>query len=169
MNPTGIPTRRAVLRGIAALGLGSGALKHSESAQAKNRKKRKKRKTCPRGKRIGAVAVPATGATVQTPVLRQGQRYRLRASGYWRTNATRGQDAFADFSIVAPGSHVKEFEGVRLGLAVDGDSPDLWGSYDPSHEYERVVTGQGDALSLRCSDAIYDDNTGAVFVEVLCA
>ncbi len=166
MNPPGIPSRRAVLRGFAALGFGCGVVRLAESAHAK---KRKKRKTCPRGKRIGSVNVPATGAAVRTPVLKRGPDYRLRASGYWRSNATRGQDAFADFSIVAPGSHVKEFEGVRLGLAVDAGSPDLWGSYDPGHVYERVVTGQGDALSLRRNDAIYDDNSGAVFVEIFCA
>jgi hypothetical protein len=171
MSPAHVPSRRAVLRGLAGLGLG-GAPLLSDAAEARDgrerKRKRKPRQTCPRGKLIGAVNVPGTGAAVRTPVLRQRQRYRLRASGYWRSNASRGQDAFADFSFGTPSSYVTEFEGVRLGLAVDGDGPDLWGSYDSGHEYERVVTGRGIAVTLRCNDAVYADNSGAVFVEIFC-
>ena len=165
-------SRRHILRGLTALGF-STVLRPPDAAQArKGKKKPKKRKpgtVCPSGQLVGSVAVPGTGAPVLTPLLRQGQRYRLRASGFWRSNATHGQDAFADFPLANPTSHTTDFEGVRLGLAVDSGSPDLWGSYTPNHEYERVVTGQGGALALRCNDAIHLDNSGAVFVEVFCA
>ncbi len=83
-------------------------LGRGESAEAKRngRKKRGRRKkqgtpngqtpggqtpqSCQPGKQVGAVSVPATGAAVSTPILAQGQRYRLRASGFWNTNATDG-------------------------------------------------------------------------------
>jgi hypothetical protein len=106
---------------------------------------------------------------VSTPVLAQGQRYRLRASGFWSSNATHGQDAFADFEFANPAAVVTTFEGVRLGLSIDGGSADVWGSYSTGHVYEREVVGQGAALSLRCSDKVHTDNSGSVLVEVLCA
>jgi hypothetical protein len=180
MNPTqiavatgsakSIPSRRAVLRSLAGLGFGVGAWRLSDPARAKKgKKKRKPRKRCPRGKRVAALTVPGTGAEVLTPTLRQGQPYRVRASGYWRSNATRGQDAFADFSIVNPDDYTTNYEGVRLGLVLDNINPDLWGDYTPAHEYERVVTGRGTALSLRSIDTDYADNSGALFVEIFCA
>ena len=173
MNPTDDPSLRAVLRGLAALGLGGGALRLSGPAQAKNGKKRGKkrnsRQRCPPGKLIEAVTIPGTGAPARTPVLKQGQRYRVRASGYWRSNATRGQDAYADFSIVDPAAFTTNYEGVRLGLVFDDQNPDLWGGYNPGHEYERVVTGRGITLSLRSIDTDYSDSSGALLVEIFCA
>ena len=175
-------TRRTFVRFVgAAAAMGAIAVvSRGESAEAKKgRKKRGKRQkqtpggqtpqTCQSGTQVGAVSVPATGATVQTPVLLQGQRYRLRASGFWSSNATNGQDAFADFPFANPAAFVTTFQGVRLGLSVDGGSADVWGSYTTNHVYEREVTGQGVALSLRCSDKVHTDNSGAVLVEVLCA
>jgi hypothetical protein len=166
----GLPSRRQMLHRLAGVALGLGVTRSPGTVEAKKnrRKKRKRQEACSRGERVAGVVVPGTGGTVQTPALTQGQRYRVRASGYWRSNATRGQDAFADFSIVTPSSYATEFEGVRLGLAFDGDSPDLWGSYTTSHEYERVVTGRGTAVPLSCIDKVHDDNTGAVFVEIFC-
>jgi hypothetical protein len=58
--------------------------------------------------------------------------------------------------------------GVRVGLAVDDGSPDLWGSYTTSHLYEMTVTGQGKALSLHYVDPITADNSGALLVDVFC-
>ena len=43
------------------------------------------------------------------------------------------------------------------------------GSYNTGHIYERVIMGQGAALSLRCSDKVFTDNSGSVLVEILCA
>jgi hypothetical protein len=102
-------------------------------------------------------------------VLQHGQRYRLRAIGFWNSNQTHGQDAFADFELANPNVFVAAFNGVRLGLSVDGGSADFWGAYNPNHVYERVVIGKDAALSLRCSDVVFTDNTGQVQVEVRCA
>ncbi len=145
-----------------------------ESAEAK-RKGRKRGKgrgqqaVCQPGTQVGAVSVPATGATVNTPVLVAGQRYRLRASGFWNTNATDGNDAVAAFPFANPNAPVLTTGGVRVGLAVDGGSPDLWGSYSTTHLYEREIIGQGAALSLRYTDPIVTDNSGSLLVDVFCA
>ena len=171
-----VSTRRRVLRllgGAAAMGAVA-VVSRGEATEAKRKRGKKTGKgqqqaVCPPGRQFGAVSVPGTGATVTTPVLVAGQRYRLRASGFWSTNATRGLDAFADFAFADPTTPVTIFEGVRLGLSVDGGSADLWGSYTTGHVYEREVVGQGVALSLRCSDLIHTDNSGSVLVEVLCA
>jgi hypothetical protein len=164
------PSRRTFLVGLAggAYTLGVSWLPDAVAAR-KKKKKRKKRSGCRRGQRVGAVSVPGTGALYFTPVLKLSQRYRLRASGAWTSNLTNGQDAFADFPIADPTVHTKFFAGVRLGLSVGGGSPDGWGSYTPSHVYEREVIGQGAALSLRCNDVVHADNSGTVEVEVFCA
>ena len=127
--------------------------------------------TCPPGSSVGAVSVPATGGTVSTPVLASGQKYRLRATGFWITNATHGNDATADFLLANPAdlaNVVKIFNGVRLGLSVDGGSPDVWGEYNVAHTYEREVTGTGAALTLKYTDPITTDNSGSLSVEVFC-
>jgi hypothetical protein len=171
-----VATRRHFVRllgGGAALGAVVVTTQAEPAAAKRKRRKKgnnkKKQAICRPGSQLGAVSVPATGATVTTPVLLQGQRYRLRASGFWLSNATHGQDAFADFEIAAPTKVVTTFQGVRLGLSVDGGNTDLWGSYTTNHVYEREVVGQGAALSLRCSDVVHADNSGAVLVEILCA
>ena len=179
-----VSTRRSFvhLLGAATAMSAVAVVARGEAAEAK-RKGRKKKKNknkntpttqtpqtiCQSGSQVGAVSVPGTGASVSTPVLAQGQRYRLRASGFWSSNATHGQDAFADFEFANPNAVVTTFEGVRLGLSIDGGSADVWGSYTTNHVYEREVVGQGAALSLRCSDKVHTDNSGSVLVEVLCA
>jgi hypothetical protein len=170
-------TRRGFVRllgGTAALGAVAAATRVEPAAAKRKRRRKKKKKqvtplTCQPGTQVGAVSVPATGATVTTPVLLAGQRYRLRASGFWSSNATHGQDAFADFEFANPNAVVTTFQGVRLGLSVDGGNIDQWGTYNTNHVYEREVVGQGAALSLRCSDLVHSDNSGAVLVEILCA
>jgi hypothetical protein len=167
------PSRRDVLRGLVGTGLGLAALRLPEAIEA--RKKRKKRKkgnkgqTCQPGTSIGTVSVPASGAMASSPALVQGQRYRLRATGFWNTNATHGNDAFASFPINNPGAPVTVFQGVRLGLSVDGGSPDQWGSYNITHNYEREIVGQGAPLSLRYTDPATSDNSGSLTVNIVCA
>src|SRR5215212_6727729 len=124
-------TRRSVLRllgGATAMGAVA-VVNRGEVVEAKRKRGKKKAKgqqqaICQPGKQFGAVSVPGTGATVSTPVLVAGQRYRLRASGFWSSNATHGQDAFADFEFADPTKVVTTFQGVRLGLSVDGGSAD---------------------------------------------
>lgn len=172
-----VSTRRGILRfvgGAAALG-SIVAIGGGQSVEAKKKGKGKKKKTkkqpviCQPGQTVGSVSVPATGTVVSTPVLAAGQRYRLRASGFWSSNATHGQDAFADFALATPAVPVTTFQGVRLGLEVDGGSADFWGSYSTGHVYEREIVGQGRAITLRCSDAVFTDNSGTVLVDVFCA
>jgi hypothetical protein len=168
-------SRRDVMRGLLGTGLGFAALRLPEAVEAKKRKKRKKRKnvdngqTCEPGTSIGTVSVPATGAVVSTPVLALDQRYRLQATGFWNPNATHGNDAFASFKLANPGEIALTYQNVRLGLSVDGGSPDLWGSYNITHNYEREVTGQGAALSLRYTDPVTSDNSGSLTVKIVCA
>jgi hypothetical protein len=169
------PSRRDVTRGLKVTGLGLAALQLPGTGEARKQKKPKKPKkckkkqTCQPGMLIGSVSVPASGDTVSTPVLAQGRRYLLRATSLWITNATYGNDAFAAFPFANPGAPITTLQGVRLGLSVDGGSPDQWGSYTTSHIYERVVTGQGTALSLRFTDPVTSDNSGSLLVDVICA
>jgi hypothetical protein len=58
--------------------------------------------------------------------------------------------------------------GVRLGLSLDGRSPDIWGAYSLNHTYTTSVVGQGRGLSLRMQDSVHADNSGALNVEVIC-
>jgi hypothetical protein len=150
--------------------------------EARNKKKRKKAQpgqqdgqngqngqTRPTGQQLRIVSVPSSGSTVSTPALAAGQRYRLRASGFWHTNPQYGNDAFAAFPFADPNAPGTTYQSVRLGLSVDGGSPDQWGSYTTSHIYERQIIGQGAALSLRFTDPVPDDNSGSLLVEVFCA
>ncbi len=167
-----ISTRRNVLKwlgGTVAGGLVVVAAGHAADAKRKKKGKKQKAKTCAPGRSVGSVNVPADGTAVNTPVLDAGQRYRLRATGFWTSNATHGQDAFADFELANPNVSVTTFQGTRLGLSVDGGNVDQWGSYNTNHVYQREVVGQGTALSLRCSDVVFTDNSGSVTVDVFCA
>jgi hypothetical protein len=170
------PSRRDVLRGLAVTGLSLATLQAPAAIEAKKKGKKGKKgkkqpqvaQVCQPGTTAGSVSVPATGATVNTPVLAQGQVYRLRASGFWNSNVTTGNDAFAAFTFANPGVPGTTYEGIRLGLSVNGDSPDQWGSYNTSHIYERQVTGQGAALSLRYTDPQTSDNSGSLLVDIFC-
>lgn len=168
------PTRRDVVRGLIVTGLGFTALQRLDSSEARKRKKKKNKgnsggQTCQPGATIGSVNVPANGSAVSTPVLTAGQRYRLRANGFWYTNPSYGQDAFASFALANPSAPNTTYQGVRIGLSVDGGSPDQWGSYHITHNYERDVVGQGKGLSLRYTDPVTTDNSGTLLVEVICA
>ena len=175
-NEKTVSTRRGVLRfaggaaAIAALAaMGEITVDAKRRGKGKGKGKKKQQVVCQPGQSIGSVSVPATGTMVSTPILIAGQRYRLRASGFWSSNATHGQDAFADFAFATPATPVTTFQGVRLGLEVDGGSPDFWGSYSTGHVYEREIVGQGRAVTLRCSDVVFTDNSGTVLVDVFCA
>jgi hypothetical protein len=172
-----VSSRRNVLRlfggvaaasAIAATGLGEAGAKRKTKKRKKKQKGGQNGQTCAPGTSLGTVSVPATGATVNTPILAQGQAYRLRASGYWITNATYGNDAFAAFPFANPNAPETTYQNVRLGLSVDGGSPDQWGSYTNTHVYERQVIGQGASLALRFTDPAPQDNSGSLIVEILC-
>ena len=174
-----VSTRRSFVRllgGAAAMGAVV-AVAQADPADAKRRRKRNKKKARPRRPRRRSARRHAgwRGECAghrgegQHPVLVAGQRYRLRASGFWNTNATDGNDAVAAFAFATPNAPVTVAGGVRVGLAVDDGSPDLWGSYTTTHLYEMTVTGQGKALSLHYVDPITADNSGSLLVDVFCA
>ncbi|MEZ4565360.1 MAG: hypothetical protein R2853_21795 [Thermomicrobiales bacterium] len=169
------PSRRNALRALVGSALGLAVVRLPEDGEARKRKKRKKSKkqpsaqTCVPGTSLGIVKVPATGAKVSTPALAAGQRYRLQANGYWNTNASYGADAFASFKFANSSDIATTYQGVRIGLAVDGGSPDAWGSYHITHNYEREITGKGAPLTLHYTDPVTSDNSGSLTVDVICA
>lgn len=162
-------SRRGVMRGLAAglVAAAAGGLAVADTPAKK--RNRPNKKTCKPGKVVTSVSVPANGSTATTPVLKSGQRYRLRAVGFWATNTIDGNDAFAAFPLNDPTKFTTVYEGVRLGLSVDGASPDQWGSYNSGHTYEQTISGQGRSLQLRYSDKGYSDNSGSLTVDVICA
>ena len=56
--------------------------------------------------------------------------------------------------------------GTRLGLSLDGSSPDKWGAYNAKHVYERMLIGDNVGYVLSNTDPDKSDNSGSLFVEV---
>jgi hypothetical protein len=179
-------SRRTVLRNLAAtlLATAGGGIAASTQARKKHRKKGRKKKkkgqqkpptqtptpkTCVPGEVIARVSVPADGSTVNTPVLLENVDYVLRPSGAWGTGANLLQDAFAAFTFADPQSPRLFTDGVRTGLLLDGELPDIWGPYKPNHTYGLVVIGKGKAIGFRMLDSDYTGNNGVVHVDVTCA
>jgi hypothetical protein len=168
------PSRRDALRALVGSSLGLAVVRLPEDGEAKKKRKKRKKKQpngqmCEPGTSIGSVRVPATGAIVSTPALASGQRYRLQATGYWNTNASYGADAFASFKFANPNEIATTYQNVRIGLAVNGGSPDEWGSYHITHNYEREITGKGAPLTLHYTDPVTSDNSGSLTVDIVCA
>jgi hypothetical protein len=154
---------------IKLLGGAAAGLLATSGPIARNALAKKTTKTCQPGKRIAYLAVPADGSAVLTPVLERGQPYILRASGYWSTNGDDMNDAVAAFPFANPREPVFFHNGIRLGLSVNGESPDIWGPYDLSHTYTTRWIGEGKRVSLWMLDSFYIDNARLLNVEVLCA
>ena len=130
--------RRGVLRmlGVAALGASGVSVLAQERSDARKKPNRNNKKRCKPGKSVANVQVPANGSIVTSPTLKKGQQYRLRANGFWNTNAQYGNDAFASFQFANPTTPVLTFQNVRIGLSVNGGSPDQWG-VTTAHMYEQ--------------------------------
>lgn len=166
-------TRRSTLRTLSATflalaGGGAAVAEAGKKGKKKGKGKGKSRKTCRSGRIVASLAVPATGGEVFTPALSKGQRYTLRAFGSWSTNATFQCDAVAAFQNGNPAVPHFNDNGVRLGLSLDGRSPDIWGAYSITHTYATSVVGKGRRLSLRMQDSGYTDNSGVLNVDVIC-
>ena len=159
-------TRRRAMRLLGGAVALAAADRLTGAASAKNAAPRKKDKRCGSAKLIGAIWVPATGPGVLTPRFLKGRRYRLRAVGFWTTNTTHGQDAFAAFPFNNHNAPVLTYQGTRLGLAIDNDGPDQWGAYNSKHVYERYLVGRGSGYVIYNTDPDKSDNSGSVFVEV---
>jgi hypothetical protein len=168
----GDASRRHVIRLLGGGASGSlaaiAALAGAEAKKKKKKRKKTKGKTCSPGTRMASIDVPADGNRAFTPVLKDGQRFRLLAVGSWSTNDAHANDAYAAYKKLSRFDPILEFEGVRLGLSVDDGSPDEWGDYNPNHVYELEMTGRGDALSLHYTDPQPADNSGTLLVEVYC-
>jgi hypothetical protein len=152
-----------LLGGAVAL---AAAGRFASAGAAKDDAPRKKDKRCGSPKLIDTIWVPAIGPGVLTPTFRKGRRYRLRAVGFWTTNKTHGQDAFAAFPFSNHNAPVLSYQGTRLGLGIDNDGPDQWGAYNPNHVYERYLVGSGVGYVIYNTDPDKSDNSGSVFVEV---
>jgi hypothetical protein len=170
--------RRSAVRGLAAallaLAGGGAAVADATRKRKKNKKKgkgnsgKKPRNRCRPGLLLASLAVPANGSEVFTPALTKGDQYTLRASGFWSTNGEFMNDAVAAFPFANPALPTFTDGGVRLGLSVDGRSPDIWGAYSLGHEYTTSVVGQGRGVSLRMQDSVFSDNGRLLNVDVIC-
>lgn len=186
-------SRRAVVRGLAAglIAAAGGGISMDTLAGKNKKKKRKKAKKqtpaqtptptppptptpnplpefCPRGTSLGTISVPSDGRVVYTPILPKGQGYILEAYGYWSTGGEYMMDAFAAFRWHDERYPLLYHNGVRLGLAINGESPDLWGPYTQSHRYDFIVIGKDAPVSLQMLDSDFSDNGRDLYVEVLC-
>ncbi len=175
-------SRRTVLRGLAAalLATAGGGIAASTQAKKKGRKKTNNGprkpptptptpKTCVPGEFIARVSVMADGSTVKTPVLLDDVDYVLKPSGFWGTGANLLQDAFASFTFADPQSPRLFIDGVRTGLLMNNELPDIWGQYKSNHGYGLVVIGKGQPVEFRMLDSDYTGNNGVVHVDVTCA
>lgn len=101
-------SRRAAVRNLAGalLALAAGGASVVDARQKRKKKgkgkSRKKRNTCRVGRIVASLAVPSDGSEISTPSLKQGQRYTLRASGFWSTNGEFMNDAVAAFPFANP-------------------------------------------------------------------
>ena len=172
---TATANRRAAVRGLAAalFALAGGGAAMAEAKKTSRKKARraarkKRRSTCRRGRVLANLAVPGDGTEIFTPVLKSGQRYTLRASGFWSTNGAYLNDAVAAFLAADPNQVAFVDLGVRLGLSLDGRSPDIWGPYSQEHEYTTSVIGQERRVPMRMQDSDYADNGRLLNVAVIC-
>jgi hypothetical protein len=176
--------RRLVLQGLAAGLMATAGGSVTSNALAKSHRSKKKgrrspnpgpnptpaaQSICPPGKSLGFIGVPADGSQVFTPVLEKDVSYLLRATGFWSTNGNDAVDAFAGFAFANQTQTFLFSNGIRVGLAVNGESPDNWGHYAESHEYNLVLIGKGQRASLQMLDSDFRDNARLLNVEVLCA
>jgi hypothetical protein len=178
-------SRRSVLRGLAAGLLATAGGGIAASTLAKKRKKKRKNKpaptptpdprpqsACSEVTTIAFVSVRADGSVVETPFLQKGQIYHLRADGWWGDGGENATDAYARFRFAAPSEHTLFDGNVRVGLSVNGNSPDLWSNkpdgYDQSHRYTMAIVGQDAPATLSMVDRDYSDNHRELTVEVVC-
>jgi hypothetical protein len=124
---------------------------------------------------IALINVPSNGNIVETPVLKKGQIYHLRAEGWWAQGGEYANDAYARYRYHADAEYNLYENGVRLGISVNGQSPDLWGSsadpdenYELNHRYTMALVGKDGPATLRVQDSNYNDNSRDLYVEVVC-
>ena len=190
------PSRRTMVRGLATGliavtggGIASDTLARKRRKNKKNKKRGKKtpesqpipipdpgpRSACSEVTSIAFISVPSNGTVVETPILENGQIYHLRAEGWWAQGGEYANDAYARYRYHAKNEYNLSENGVRLGISVNGHSPDLWGhsadpaeNYNLAHEYTMALVGKGAPVTLRVQDSNYNDNGRDLYVEVFC-
>jgi hypothetical protein len=183
-------SRRTVMRGLAAglLAAAGGGIATGALAKKKRKQKGKKnpqnqpqptptpnprpQSACDERTSIAYLAVPSDGSIVETPVLKKGQMYHLRAEGWWGDGGEYATDAYARFNFGRPSEHTLHHGGVRVGLSVNDTSPDLWGttldSYTQTHRYTGAIVGKDAPATLKMIDSDYSNNHRDIYVEVIC-
>ena len=182
-------SRRAVVRGLAAGLLAAASGGFASDTLAKKRKRKRKKGTsksqptpdpkpqsvCSEVTSIALINVPSDGSIVETPVLKKGQIYHLRAEGWWAQGGEYANDAYARYRYHAENEYNLSENGVRLGISVNGQSPDLWGpsadpaeNYNLGHTYTMALVGKDAPVTLRVQDSNYHDNSRDLYVEVVC-
>ncbi|MFO7611358.1 MAG: hypothetical protein R6W99_02565, partial [Clostridia bacterium] len=121
--------------------------------------------------RVDNLQVPSTstGGVTTNIVLVEDQEYILRASGMYTYN-TAGDWADAEWYLKS-GVIVKgDTEGSKpyvLDVSIDGYAENIdWGTYNPEHKYEYVLTGTGVAVKFFIYDSNNTDNNGEITVEI---
>lgn len=185
-------SRRAMVPGlVAGLIVVAGGGIASDTLARKRRKKKKGKKNpknqplptpnpgprsaCSEVTPIAFISVPSDGSVVETPVLEKGQIYHLRAEGWWAQGGEYANDAYARYRYHAENEYNLSENGVRLGISVNGQSPDLWGhsanpaeNYNLGHRYTMALVGRDAPVTLRVQDSNYNDNGRDLYVEVVC-
>jgi hypothetical protein len=186
MQTTEQTTRRGVLRLIGSAAtvatVGTfGAFGISEPAAARRRKRGKRKKNqggqttvCPAGQVVAQLQVSANGTIIETPVLIQGQKYRVQAAGSAALSSQFGFDAEYIFANADPSQGTNADSGIDAGLSIDDPTADndkspKWGAYNPNHVYETTYIGKGKPAQLRLHDGDYTDNSGSILVTFSCA
>jgi hypothetical protein len=185
-------SRRTIVHGLATgLMVAAGGGIASDTLARKRRKKKKgnknrrnqptptpdpgPRSACSEVTSIALINVPSDGSIVETPALEQGQIYHLRAKGWWAQGGEYANDAYARYRYHAENEYNLSENGVRLGISVNGQSPDLWGpsanpaeNYNLGHSYTMALVGRNAPVTLRVQDSNYNDNDRDLYVEVVC-
>lgn len=128
---------------------------------------------CSRWELVETVTVPADKATAtpSTNSLVSGTEYLLVAGG--TADAGDGITFDARYSVRAVSSPTTWTDAVStygsygedlLDLFFNGTTP--WGSYDSSHEYSYVTTGDGNPASFLINDVYYPNNSGNLYVDI---
>jgi hypothetical protein len=185
-------SRRTMVRGLATglIAVAGGGIA-SDTLARKRRKKKKGNKNrkndpaptpdpgpssaCAEVTSIALISVPSDGSVIETPALVRGQIYHLRAKGWWAQGAEYANDAYARYRYHAENEYNLYENGVRLGISVNGQSPDLWGpsadpaeNYNLGHSYTMAIVGRDAPVTLRVQDSNYTDNDRDLYVEVVC-
>jgi hypothetical protein len=128
---------------------------------------------------LETITVPVNGSSaVSNIALASEVTYKLRASGTFIVGGPGDHLAdaeYADFSN--PPTSLQDRCGAPLpatDLGIGVNDPNLsatskvpfWGDFAPDHVYTIDFVGQGALISLNYHDCSYDDNSGALMVEI---